>query len=301
MSAGGPRYATSAAFVRALDHQLRVAAVSAGRPVEELRRQFLTHRLLARVFLRPDSGWVLLGGVGMLVRVPGARSTRDVDLIHTYGTVEQAIGELDELLSTPHLDPFTFQRSAPKTLSGRTTGAQISVTVLAGTSTVGTFPIDLTTDRTPIARAQLLRPRPVIDIADVSPLPEFVLYPLEDQVADKICAMYGRYGAVGGPSTRFHDLVDLVLIARGLSVDATQARAAVDSEQHRRGVVVPGDVPSPGPTWGAGYRVAAARSTLPPDLHHLENALAAIRPLVIPLLTGGGQAGRWDPALRRWI
>lgn len=300
MSSVGPRYATSAAFVRALDHQLRVAAVSAGRPVEELRRQFLTHRLLARVFLRPDSGWVLMGGVGMLVRVPGARATRDVDLMHTYGTVEQAIGELDGLLLTPHLDPFTFQRSAARTMTGRTDGAQLSVTALAGASRVGTFPIDLTTNRTPLARTQLLRPRPVIDIDDVSPLPEFLLYPLEDQVADKICAMFGRYGTVGSPSTRFHDLVDLVLITRGLSVDATGTRAAIESEQHRRGVTVPGDVPSPGPTWGAGYRAVAARSTLPPDLHHLENALAAIRPLVRPLLTGGGLSGRWDPARQRW-
>lgn len=301
MTSGGPRYATAAAFVRALNQQLRAAAHATGRPVEELRRQFLTHRLLARVFLRPDSGWVLLGGVGLLVRVPGARATQDVDLLHTVSSVEEALLELVELLATPHLDPFTFQLGTAQRLTGRTPGAQVSVAVLAGATRVGTFPIDLVVGRTMTARTQLLRPQPVIEIDDVGQLPQFVVYPVEDQVADKLCAMYARYGRNSSPSTRYHDLVDLVVIARELPVDATLARAAIDGEQQRRRLTVPIGVPSPAAGWGGGYKTAAARSNLPAELHDLETALTVVRQFVHPLLDGRVQVGRWDPGGQAWI
>jgi len=297
----GPRYATAAAFRKALNHQLRVAARSRGRPEGELRRQFLTHRFLARVFGRPASGWVLLGGVGLLVRIPGARATKDIDLLHTTSTVTEAVLELEGLLAGQHLDPLTFQVTILRQMYGRTRGADIAVTALLGPTVVGTFRIDLTIDRTPVGQAQLLRPPPVIDIDDVGPLPEFVLYPLEDQVADKLCAMYDRYGPNGGPSTRVHDLVDLVLIARRCSLDAAQTRLAIIGEQHRRGLTVPAALTSPGPTWDINYQGNARDSILPPDLHNLENALTAVRTFLGPVLTGVIQAGQWQPDRQEWV
>lgn len=301
MSSGAPRYATPSAFVRALNQQLRSTASATGRPVEELRRQFLTHRLLARVFLRPDSGWVLLGGVGLLVRVPGARATQDVDLLHTVSSVEDALLELGELLATPLLDPFTFQLGSAQRMTGRTPGAQVSVTVLVGATRVGAFPIDLVVGRTMTARTQLLRPQPVIEIDDVGQLPRFVVYPVEDQVADKLCAMYDRYGRNSSPSTRYHDLVDLVVIARELPADATLARSAINTEQHRRRLTVPAAVPPPGAGWDGGYTTAAARSNLPAELHDLTTALAAVRQFLCPLLDGRVREGRWDPSIQGWI
>jgi len=301
VTSDSPRYATSAAFVRALNHQLRVTADSTGRPVEELRRQFLTHRFLARVFHTPSSGWVLLGGVGLLVRVPGARATQDVDLLHTTSTLDEAVLELDKLLVTPDLDPLTFQRAAPKRMSGRTVGAQISMTALAGPNTVGTFPINLTIQRTTVARAQLVRPQPVIEMDGVGPLPEFTLYPLEDQVADKVCAMYDRYGPRSSPSTRYHDLVDLVLIARTCTLDAAHTRSAIRGQEQRRGLTVPLTLTSPGPTWTTAYRATAHRSRLPPNLHDLTDALSTVRTLLGPLLTDSVRAGRWNPDDQTWV
>jgi hypothetical protein len=301
MTSTGRRYTTSAAFVQALNHELRIAADATGRPVEELRRQFLTHRFLARVFHTPSSGWVLLGGVGLLVRVPEARATQDVDLLHTTSTVDEAVHELDALLATPELDPLTFQRAAPRRMVGRTLGARISVTARAGPTTVGTFPIDLTVHRTTVARTQLIRPQPVIEMDGVGPLPEFTLYPVEDQVADKVCTMYERYGPRRSPSTRYHDLVDLVLIARECSMEATQTRLAIDAEQERRGLTVPATLASPDPTWTTAYPVSARRSSLPPHLHDVDVALSTVRTFLGPLLTNSVRAGRWNPDDHTWV
>jgi len=52
-------------------------------------------------------------------------------------------------------------------------------------------------------------------------------YPLVDHVADKVVATFQRYGDQQSVSTRFKDLVDLVTIARGASVDS--------GEQHSLG------------------------------------------------------------------
>ena len=62
-------------------------------------------------------------------------------------------------------------------------------------------------------------------------------YPLVDHVADKVAAIIERYGRGDHPSTRFKDLVDLVAIAIGDSVDAGAQRAAIASE--------PSGAPSP--------------------------------------------------------
>ncbi len=300
MNPDTPRYGTSGAFLRALNHRLRDAARVTGRPVEELRREFLTHRFLARVFSRPNSGWVLLGGGGLLVRLPGGRHSRDLDLLHTTSTDGDALLELREVVAEQRPDPLTFQLGPAKKMSGLTTGARIMVTALAGPSRAGTFPVDLSTERTIVARTERIRPRPIIELDDVAPLPEFVLYPLPDQVADKVCTIYGRYGSHRSPSTRYHDLVDLVLILRGCQLDAAQTRTAIRMQEARRGFTVPVNLTAPGAVWSAGYRASAQNSSLPPALHELDDALTAVRTFLAPLLTDSITAGLWNPHAQAW-
>ncbi len=68
------------AFRRSLNDRIRVAARGRGVSAQQLQRQFLLQRFLARVFDMPDGPWVLKGGAGLLVRLPGARHSQAVDL-----------------------------------------------------------------------------------------------------------------------------------------------------------------------------------------------------------------------------
>jgi hypothetical protein len=88
-------------------------------------------------------------------------------------------------------------------------------------------------------------------------------YPLVDHIADKIAATYDRYGSSRMPSTRYRDLVDLVAIITGASVDATAQRAALESEFARRGHALPDhfDIPDRA-LWIPGYAAEARRSLL---------------------------------------
>lgn len=125
-------------------------------------------------------------------------------------------------------------------------------------------------------------------------------YPLVDHIADKIAAIFQRYGQTQAPSTRYRDLVDLVAITTSASVPADAQMAALTSELQRRDIPMPGrfDVPIRS-LWEPGYASAASASLLP-VAHDLDEALAIVRPFAEPLFDGGAR-GAWDPASRAWL
>jgi hypothetical protein len=125
-------------------------------------------------------------------------------------------------------------------------------------------------------------------------------YPLVDHVADKVAATVQRYGTAQRPSTRFRDLVDLVAIAQGASIDAQEQIRAVTSEGERRGIVLPEtfDVPDRA-LWESGYAAEANRSLLA-TAHTLDEALAVVRPFVDPVLVGTAR-GTWDHERGAWV
>jgi hypothetical protein len=77
------RYATAAAFRRALEDKLKDIAGKEGVDLQRLRRQVAFDRLLARLFqVGPPLAlpWVLKGGYAMELRIKSARTTKDIDL-----------------------------------------------------------------------------------------------------------------------------------------------------------------------------------------------------------------------------
>jgi hypothetical protein len=131
-------------------------------------------------------------------------------------------------------------------------------------------------------------------------LPEFALYPLADQIADKVCAMYETHRD-GTPSTRYHDLVDLILIiTSSTGVDAARTTFALQAEATHRDLALPTPLTSPGAQWPAGYRKEAVMAGLSAELHDLEQALAVVGSCLDPLLGGEIAGGIWDATEQRW-
>jgi hypothetical protein len=124
-------------------------------------------------------------------------------------------------------------------------------------------------------------------------------YPLVDHVADKVAATYELHGEDRRPSTRFRDLVDLVAIVGGASVDANAQTAALRSEFDRRGLTQPPsfDVPDRA-LWELGYAAEARRSVLD-TAQTLDSALVVVRAFLNPLLDATA-SGSWRPGPRRW-
>lgn len=292
------RYDTPAAFRAAVEIRLRAAATTTERPVNEVRRHYLTQRFLARVYARPNSEWVLLGGSALLARIPGARHSQDVDFVYSHDLTAAATALAELITTDPAPDPFTFDITASKPDDDNHLTLKIACRL--GATVIDTFPVDITR-RPSFATIEPVQAESVIAIDDVDELPPFLTIPLAHQVADKLCAMYETHGAARLPSSRFRDLVDLmIIISRSgrTELAADSVTGAVVTEQARRGITIPPDLPPPGPQWATGYNRMALRQ-LPRTLNRLEPSLNMLRAFAGPILTGTA-SGTWHPRNYRW-
>ncbi|WP_280426439.1 nucleotidyl transferase AbiEii/AbiGii toxin family protein [Nocardia carnea] len=290
-----------ASFKASLRSRLQAQARRTRRPASALRREFFVQRFLARVFADPAAPWVVTGGGGLLVRLPGARSSQDLDLIRPDTDITDAIDELHRLGGAhPDTDPFVLRVELARQLTGdAAAGAELAVSIYLGATMIEDFRIDLATDKTIIGTIESLPPTPVLDLDGFAALPPVRLIPIPSQV-DKICAMTARYGATRQPSSRWRDLADLVLIVQSFAFDAAETRAALDIQQQRRGLELPTALRAPGPEWERAYPAMAKGTSLPTELHDLDTALGFIGAALNPLLDGTRTHGRWNPHTRTW-
>jgi len=131
-----------------------------------------------------------------------------------------------------------------------------------------------------------------------------LLYPLQDHVADKICAMYEMHERSSGPdspSTRFRDLADLLLISQREAIEGRAVQFALSVEVPRRRALgtkltLPTSFQVPDPvSWAQKYPTAAAEVTGLRGCRTLDEASAAAEVFITPLLAAD-DPGAWDPA-----
>lgn len=303
---GPPReYASARGLRQALTSAIKARQAGSQRTYNQLAREFYLQRFLARAFADPENHWVLKGGTGLLTRYPDvARYSQDIDLLYRSGGrngLETAVTELQGLAGANlDLDPFTFTIQTRGTITGGAGGTRLTVVVSIEATELDRFPIDLVADLPITAQLDQYDPQPVIDFAAVSALPAFTLYPLPDQVADKVCAMYERHGSARAPSSRYRDLVDLLVIISNNSLDAASLNEALRKEAARRVLELPRQLTSPAATWTSEYPKEARRSALPKHLHKLDEALAAAAECLDPILSRAVTDGSWNPEERRW-
>jgi len=142
----------------------------------------------------------------------------------------------------------------------------------------------------------ILEPLLPIDIDGLTSVP-YRIYPIVDHITDKLAAMVSIY-ADGAPSSRYRDLVDLVLIATTQSVDAEELAAAVASEFTSRGLDMPTGVELPSDEWVDGY-AAEAQNAPEFSVLDVEQGLRIARAMLEPVLTGR-TIGTWDPQKLAW-
>ena len=289
------RYATPAAFRRALVDRLKDVAKQSKWTVQQLQRQVAYDRLLERLYI-VDDGWIVKGATALLARDLGVRGSLDVDV---YRAVAQDVAEAD-LRRAAELDLddwFVFNVGVPTPIGSN--GLRLPVVAIVGQTTWAEFHVDLSgtdlrltghpDDVPPIARGTI----PSVEQRG------YRAYPLADHVADKVAATYERHGEFENPSTRYRDLVDLVSIATGASIHAQSLSTAIRSEFERRSLVLPETFNVPDrELWERGYAAEVARSFLEVALT-LDEALDIVRAFLDPVLRGIS-VGIWSPVKREW-
>jgi hypothetical protein len=290
-------YPSPKAFRHALTDKLQALARVSRWDLPQLQRQIAYDRLLARLYLI-DRGWIVKGAAALLARDLGVRATVDID-IYRDADLADAERELREAAITDLGDWFNFELGPAQPVSDGAAATRVPVDALIGPTVWASFRVDLVgaeltmTGDPDVVPALARVGMPSLEQRD------YRAYPLVDHIADKVIAMLDRYGSSAVPSTRYKDLVDLVAIVRGASVEAETQTAAIVSEARRRRVQLPSSFDVPDRVlWERGYAAEARRSLLG-VAQTLEEALRITRPFLDPLLSGGAH-GRWDPTAGRW-
>ncbi|MGH9223537.1 MAG: nucleotidyl transferase AbiEii/AbiGii toxin family protein [Acidimicrobiales bacterium] len=287
-------YASPAAFRRGLTDRLKNLASQGTWTLAQLQRQIAYDRLLERLYLVDDE-WVVKGAAALLARQLGARATIDIDLYRMHAK-ETAEADLRAAAARDIGDWFVFEIGRHQTVEA---GTRLPTKAYIGPTPWAAFHVDVVgSDLIMTCEPELAPPLARVHMPDLEQH-GYRVYPLVDHVADKVVATFQRYGEGRLVSTRFKDLIDIVVIARGAVVVADRQSAALVSESGRRGVPLPTrfDVPDRS-LWAPGYAAEAKRSVVPMPTT-LAQALAVVRPFLDPLLDGTA-TGSWEPGAARW-
>lgn len=292
---------------RAASQAIKAAAQHAKRqgslPIDSLIRQVTFDRFLCRIFLPETTSFVLKGGTGMLARIPNARTTLDVDLTATTRALDDAVNELITLAQADLGDHFRFEfRSRRTQMQGEnqpyTNGSHLTFNVFLGTTARGQLKIDLAAGYAPTGT--ITRRSPANRLTQLRfETRDYLLYPVVDQISDKICATMQPIGPQQEPSNREKDLVDLALLATTEHIDATELRHALATETRRRRMAPITSFTTPN-QWGPVYRTLAQTTPLAHTLPTSADAAALITALINPILTGEITTGTWDHLRAAW-
>jgi hypothetical protein len=290
-------YASAQAFGAAITNRLKSLAGASGYSASQLRRQFAYDRLLARLFVGNPQEWILKGGVSMIARLAIARHTADVDLVAKADSADAALVALRTDAGLDLGDFFTFRFESPRSLVQGVEGLRIPTEAWLGPRIFERFGVDLVTGVVITGSPEEAEPLLSLMVPGLR-RPRYRLYPLVDSVADKVMAIVETHQ--GRPSTRFRDLVDLVLIAHGQQVLANDLAEAFASERLRRDLPMVAELVIPDEElWQAGYQTTAKGV---PGLNEkvLAEALPLAKSFVDPVLAGGVCGRAWNREALAW-
>jgi nucleotidyltransferase AbiEii toxin of type IV toxin-antitoxin system len=297
-------YRTGEALWEAVSQRIRQRVRADDRfTTANLQRQFMYDRFLARVFSVSGEDWVLKGGTALLVRVRSARHSQDLDLFRRTGTIDVATAELKAAAAVDLADHFRFEISVKELRSERpgqpgTQLALLHVDAYAGVKRVGEFTVDVVVGSLITAVVERVAPNAVVEVAGLSS-PGYLLYPMVDHIADKVCATFELHPGGERQSSRDRDLVDLVVIARTQSVEALALRMAIEAERLNRNLPpILGYVTPPG--WRATYARLARGVAECREHRTYAEAVDLVQSFLNPVLGDAVAASRWDPSRQAW-
>ncbi|MFF0547204.1 nucleotidyl transferase AbiEii/AbiGii toxin family protein [Nocardia thailandica] len=298
---------TPDAVRRSITDHLQNLAKQTGQEFNSVLRKFVMSRFLERVFAVDPNCWILKGGVGMMVRLPESRFSRDIDLLAVPDPnlpEGDPITQLRNAVRDHNVDHLRFEVGEPSPLSNGK-GSSVPVSVLLGGRVFDKFSIDVVDGRRDLVGAVEHHPVPRLIVTEDFPgQARVALYPLADQVADKLCAMFERFGQRGATSGRYRDLVDLLLVSTYLPIDLASTVEAVEAERVLRGIaVLPETMQAPGQDWVQNWPGTAKKSPLADEHHELEAALATARlcyDRVLASVPAIAATASWDPDQRQW-
>lgn len=283
------------------DRAVKRAVHAAGGDPGEGYRQALRDRFLCRVFSNPEGRYILKGGSGLLARIPGARSTRDLDFAaRPRVSAEGALREMEDVAALDLGDFCRFvltRHEEAMDENGYSRLLKLRFATYVGEQEKDPILIDLSLDCTPTLPPERMKPLNRIEL-DGLPCREYLLYALPDQLADKLCAVMERHPG-GWPSSRMKDLVDIVFYASAERFELAQLALAVRAECGKREMDVPKEFKAPG-EWRARFKTFATKNHVPSSFRDFDAASELASRFFGPALGESRVRMIWDPQVLAW-
>lgn len=293
------RYKTPNALEMAVKAAAKDSPLDTGRAVSG----FYFHRLLCRIFSDPGMGFVLKGGQSMLARTVDARATRDIDLLSKEQSLEGALEALKFAASVDLGDfmRFVFESASEiKAEDEYRSGLSVVFTPWLGPKRMQPISIDLVVDEIPLEEAEVVTPADRIQVDGVE-VCDYLVYPVESALADKLCAMVERHD--GRPSSRVKDLVDVLVYATTCTVDGGKLTASIRQEAGVRKISLAEGFAPPEEWEGVYDRQFVklhAQTGLSDEYSSIAEASKLAAKLFDPALRGGVEGLSWDPEGLEW-
>jgi hypothetical protein len=245
------------------DAALATHRADPSRATNDIIRQARYDRFLCRVFAdERGEEWVLKGGSGLLARVANARRTQDINLYREGCDKDESLAGLVDAAGRDLGDFFALEHQSHGPIAAgpnrpAVDGYRVVFVAWLGPKLPAPVKVDLTASVFSTVGLVQAQPANRLPLPRLAVLP-YRLYPVANQVADKVTATVRRYG--GEPSSQEMDLVDLVVLALTQSVEARDLRDAIVTECRLGHLPVPQSVDLP-PAWGQTYSKLAAATT----------------------------------------
>jgi hypothetical protein len=232
---------------------------------------------------------------------PSTRATLDIDLYRDGYGLDQAVDDLRRLAGSDLGDHFRFVYVGHRSiLAGDqqpyTDGCRVEFETYIGVQKKGRIRVDLSVGAGLAAEPTVMAPASALDLPRLVGF-NYRLYPVVDQVADKVCATMQRYGS--RPSSREKDLVDIVVLATTHDVGGAALSRAITAEMRRRRLdhfdqfVVPSE-------WGPAYEKLARRVPYCAGVVAINDARALASAFLDPVLQGAVNDLWWSHENRAW-
>lgn len=177
-----------------------------------------------------------------------------------------------------------------------TDGYRVEFDTYIGAQKKGSIGVDLSTGAELTAEPTITAPASALDLPRLLGF-EYRLYPVVDQIADKVCATMQRYG--DRASSREKDLVDIVVLAVTHEIDGTALTRAITTELSRRGMdsierfIVPTE-------WGPAYEKLARGVTYCSEVVSINAARDLASALIDPAIDGTAAGLTWRLTTGGW-
>lgn len=287
-------YKTPGAFEQALKAHLKRQTSATGELYNRALQMAVFDRFLERVYDALGDAVVLKGGFALELRLPGTRTTRDVDL-RAEGDLGDQLRRLRVRCNVQGDDFLTFELGEETTfeeLHGNQLvygGRRVRVQCLLAARPLGApFSLDIAVGDRLVEPPVEVAGTDLFEFADIPPVTHRI-YPASSHVAEKLHAYTLPRDT---PNSRVKDLVDIALLARHTTFDADTLRRAVNATfDFRNTHPAPDAVPPPPAFWTQQYENLLKRDDLPfPTIAACHDLAAA---LLNPILDRSLTTSTW--------